>query len=189
MQKLFSDEGPWPTPWLKRTLPNIVALAQAQPSRTIFTRFIPPANAEAVGGAWHGFYLRWRNVTRECLDPRLLELVDPLGRLVPPAIVVDKPVYSPFSGWRLPALLRRLRADLLVVSGAETDMCVLATMLGAIDLGFPVVMVEDAVCSSSDEGHDALVGLFRQRYSEQVEVVTTSALLEAWEGTTKRAGG
>jgi nicotinamidase-related amidase len=44
-----------------------------------------------------------------------------------------------------------------VITGAETDVCVLSTVLNAVDLGFRVVIVEDALCSSSDVGHDALM--------------------------------
>ena len=40
---------------------------------------------------------------------------------------------------------------------AETDVCVLSTVLDAVNIGFRVVMVEDALCSSSDAGHDALM--------------------------------
>ncbi|MGY4466887.1 nicotinamidase-related amidase [Bradyrhizobium sp. LB9.1b] len=42
-----------------------------------------------------------------------------------------------------------------MITGAETDVCVLSTVLGAVDLGFRVVIVKDALCSSSDVGHDA----------------------------------
>ena len=34
--------------------------------------------------------------------------------------------------------------DTLVITGGETDVCVLATMLGAIDWGFRVILVMDA---------------------------------------------
>ncbi len=44
-----------------------------------------------------------------------------------------------------------------MVSGSETDVCVLATVLDAVDLGYRVIVVRDAVCSSSDEGHDMLM--------------------------------
>ena len=37
--------------------------------------------------------------------------------------------------------------DTLVVTGGETDICVLATVLGAVDRGFRVVLVSDAICS------------------------------------------
>ena len=42
MQRIFSAEGPWPTPWMDRVLPVAVALATRHPERTVFTRFIPP---------------------------------------------------------------------------------------------------------------------------------------------------
>ena len=51
----------------------------------------------------------------------------------------------------------------MIVTGSETDVCVLATVLGAVDLGYRVIVVRDAVCSSSDEGHDALMTLYHQR--------------------------
>jgi hypothetical protein len=55
--------------------------------------------------------------------------------------------------------LRQREADALIVSGSETDVCVLATVLDAVDIGYRVIVVRDAVCSSSDEGHDMLVSL------------------------------
>ncbi|HZP19202.1 MAG TPA: isochorismatase family cysteine hydrolase [Bauldia sp.] len=180
MQRLFGPEGPWATPWLERTLPRIVALAARDPARTIFTRFIPPLHAEDLPGMWQRYYRRWRNVTRACLDPALLELLPELAPLVPPATVIDKPVYSPFTGSGLLAHLRERGADTLVVSGAETDVCVLATVLGAVDHGYRVVVVTDAICSSSDTGHDALLTLYRGRFSEQIEIADTAAVLDLW---------
>ena len=50
-----------------------------------------------------------------------------------------------------------------------------------MDLGYRVIVVRDAVCSSSDEGHDALVTLFRQGYTEQVEVADAAAIMVRWE--------
>jgi nicotinamidase-related amidase len=56
----------------------------------------------------------------------------------------------------------------------------LATVLGAVDLGFPVVVVTDAICSSSDAGHDAMMTLYRERFTEQIAVTTTAELLSEW---------
>ena len=80
-------------------------------------------------------------------------------------------------------LHQRLRArdcDTLVVSGGETDMCVLTTVLGAVDLGYRTVLVQDAVCSSSDESHDAMLELFGNRFRQHVEVGTTAEVAELW---------
>ena len=70
--------------------------------------------------------------------------------------------------------------DTLVITGGETDVCVLATVLGAIDRGFRVVIVTDAVCSSADQTHDAVMELYRSRFSEQVEAVSTVEVLDDW---------
>jgi len=59
-------------------------------------------------------------------------------------------------------------------------MCVLSTVLDAVDLGVRVVLPVDALCSSSDEMHDALLGLYRNRFSEQVETTTTDGILANW---------
>ncbi|SCX87870.1 cysteine hydrolase family protein [Microvirga guangxiensis] len=180
MQRLFSSEGPWPTPWMERVLPTVAQIAEQAPDRTVFTRFIPPYRPEDMPGAWRIYYERWREVTREHLDPRLLELMPPLQRLVPPATMLDKPVYSAFAGHKLRDLVSERGIDTLLVTGSETDMCVLATVLGAVDLGLRVVIVSDGVCSSSDEGHDSLLTLYTKRYSYQVETVSSEAVLAQW---------
>lgn len=71
----------------------------------------------------------------------MLALVDPLKRLCPPAATIDKPAYSAFVGSALLDELRRRSADTVIVTGSETDVCVLSTVLSAVDLGFRVVVV------------------------------------------------
>ena len=82
-----------------------------------------------------------------------------MAALAPPAEVIDKRVYSPFSEPQLGDLLRRHRIDSLVITGAETDVSFLAAVLDAVDLGYRVVLATDALCSSSDATHDALLTL------------------------------
>jgi nicotinamidase-related amidase len=180
MQRLFSTDGPWPTPWMERVLPTVTQIAEAAPERTVFTRFIPPERPEAMPGTWRGYYEHWRSATREHLDLRLLELMPPLQRLTPPALILDKPVYSAFAGQKLRDLVSQRGIDTLLVTGSETDMCVLATVLGAVDLGLRTIIVADGVCSSSDEGHDNLLTLYTKRFSHQIETISSGALLEQW---------
>src|SRR4051812_11492700 len=90
MQRIFSGEGIWPTPWMDRVLPVVFELAQRFPQRTIFTRFITPRHPEDMPGTWRHYYERWRDATRQHLDPRLLDLLPSLASLVPPATVIDK---------------------------------------------------------------------------------------------------
>jgi nicotinamidase-related amidase len=181
MQRLFSTEGPWPTPWMNRVLPVVMELASRHPERTVFTRFIPPERADQMPGMWQRYYTRWRVATRECLDLQLLELMPPLAALCPPATVMDKTRYSALAEPKLIEHLRQHEADALIVSGSETDVCVLATVLDAVDLGYRVIVVRDAVCSSSDEGHDMLLRLYHTRYTEQIETADAAAILARWE--------
>lgn len=181
MQRLFSPKGPWPTPWMERVLPVVTELAARHPDRTVFTRFIPPKRSTDMPGMWQRYYTRWKAATREQLDPAMLELLPALAKLCPPAQIIDKTRYSAFTE---PALLQHLQAreaEGLIVTGSETDVCVLATVLGAVDLGYRVIVVRDAVCSSSNEGHDALMNLYRQRYTEQIEVADAATIFERWE--------
>jgi nicotinamidase-related amidase len=181
MQRIFSAEGPWPTPWMERVLPVTATLANRHPERTVFTRFIPPERPDEMPGMWQRYYTRWRATTRERLDPQLLELMAPLAALCPPATVIDKTRYSAFAEPALIEHLRRRDADALIISGSETDVCVLATVLGAVDAGYRVIVVRDAICSSSDEGHEMLMRLYHTRYTEQIETAEAATILTRWE--------
>ena len=180
MQNLFAEGTEWQTPWMKRVLPVVERIARARPDRTVFTRFIPAERPGQGEGTWRRYWERWPSMTLEALPPGAVDLLPPLATLVPPAEVIDKRVYSP---WVEPGLHDRLRArgiDTLVITGAETDVCVLAAVLGAVDRGYRVVLPTDALCSSSDQTHDALLTLYRERYGQQVETVTVEEVLRSW---------
>lgn len=110
----------------------------------------------------------------------MIQIVPELARFIPPARVFDKFVYSPWMATNLGEQLKAAAVDTLVVTGAETDMCVLSTVLGAIDWGFRVILVADALCSSSDQTHDSTMSIYGNRFSEQVEAVSTEQLLDVW---------
>jgi nicotinamidase-related amidase len=80
----------------------------------------------------------------------------------------------------LPNLLRERRVETVVVSGGETDVCVLATVLGAVDRGLRVVLAADALCSTSDRAHDCLLTLYREPFSQQIEAASIEDILAYW---------
>ncbi|MBL6453905.1 cysteine hydrolase [Belnapia sp. T6] len=180
MQNLFAGHTEWHTPWMERVVPMVERLAAAHPDRTIFTRFIPAARPGEGTGTWRRYWERWPKMTREQLPEGALDLMPPLARLVPPAEVFDKAVYSPWVCGTLHPRLQKRGIETLIISGAETDVCVLAAVLGAVDLGYRVVIPTDALCSSSDRTHDALLTLYNERYGQQVEAVTTEVILREW---------
>ena len=99
----------------------------------------------------------------------------------PPAAVVDKSRYSAFAEPHLHAHLMDRKADGLIVTGAETDVCVLATALGAIDRGLRTILVADALASGSEAGHAAALSAIYPRLDQQVEVIDTDTLLREWK--------
>ncbi|UWU89939.1 cysteine hydrolase family protein [Bradyrhizobium sp. CB1015] len=180
MQNIFAPDGLWATPWMDRVLPTVVSVVARHAERTIFTRFITPQDPEDRPGQWQSYFRRWRQATRRYLPSSALELVPVLARFVPPAAMIDKPAYSAFSNPGLASLLVEKNVGTVVISGAETDVCVLSTVLSAVDLGFRIVIIEDALCSSSDVGHDALMTMYRTRFHGQVDLVTAEELAEVW---------
>ncbi len=64
-------------------------------------------------------------MTLDRLPTEAVDLLPPLAQLVPPAEVIDKGVYSPWFDGALEARLHARDADTLVVTGTETDVCML----------------------------------------------------------------
>ncbi|CAA0096580.1 Uncharacterised protein [Starkeya nomas] len=178
MQRLFAPDGSWPTPWMAKVLPNVAAVAQLFARRTVFTRFIPAADPAAEIGEWRRYYQRWSHLTLREIDPAALEIVDELRGFISPAHQVDKRRFSAFAAPNLAPILNGHRVDTLVITGAETDMCVLASVMEGLDRGYRICIVEDAVCSSSDEGHEAAMTIYRKRFADRLSLITTPELME-----------
>ncbi len=179
MQLLFSPGEAWGLPWLPQVLPRIVRLCEADPpapSSPASSRRSDPARAPADGepttsaGPISALEGRGRD---------LIELWPELAGFAPPATVVDTPVYSPWLGSDLRARLEAAGIDTVLITGGETDISVLSTVLGAIDWGYRTILVTDCVCSASDEAHDAMLDLFSKRYSQHVETAPIEEVLEA----------
>lgn len=179
MQRLFDKGSDWAVEWMREVLPNVCQVVEMFPARTIFTRFIPPESLDDAPGAWRRYYEKWPQMLRQNLDPDWLRLLPELEIHLPAAQVFDKPVYSPWMDGRLHPMLQQDRVDTLIVTGGETDICLLAAVIGAVDLGYRVIVVSDAVCSSTDDTHDAAMEMYAKRFGQQIEMVQTNQLIAA----------
>src|SRR3979411_136038 len=135
MQNIFFRGGIWETPWMERVLPAIVDITARYTARTVFTRFITPLDAEDRPGRWRRYFTKWKCATRSELPAEHIELVPALRRFAPPATVIDKPAYSAFAQSALPSFLQEKNVSTIIVTGAETDVCVLSTLPAAVALG------------------------------------------------------
>ncbi|WP_241648386.1 cysteine hydrolase family protein [Paenirhodobacter populi] len=64
-------------------------------------------------------------------------------------------------------------------SGVETDVCVLAGVLDAVDLGFAVTVATDAVASSDPTAHEAVLNHMLPRLAQQVRLTTAAEIVAA----------
>jgi nicotinamidase-related amidase len=180
MQRLFAEETAWHTPAIQTILPNVVRLSRERQADTLFVKFIVPQRAEDAKGRWKNYYRRWSMVTGDALAPGMLDLVEPLATLAGTDAQVEKETFSVFGA---PGFAKRLEAsgiDTLVFSGVETDVCVHASVLDAIDLGFRVIVAVDAVASGDKTAHTLVLEHLLPRFAEQLEIATTQAILDAW---------
>lgn len=179
MQRVFADATEWQMAGFDALVPQVAAIAAALPGRTLFSRFVVPHAAEHARGHWQNYYRRWKGFTGAVMDPALVEVVDALAAHATPDTLIDKPTYSVFEVEVCEARLAALGADTLVFTGVETDVCVLASLMAAVDRGYRVVAVADALGSSSRTGHEAALRHVFTRMPDQIEIVSTAQVLEA----------
>ena len=90
-------------------------------------------------------------------------------------LVFPKTNGGAFSGTNLDFVLRNMDIESIVVMGFLTDQCVLATAIHGADLGYDVLLVEDACTGTTKENHDAVVRLARDVF---LKIKSTEEVLE-----------
>lgn len=180
VQRIFAENTVWHTPIISEILPNVISLCEAFPKRTLFAKFMLPQSAEAAGGRWKQYYERWSTMTLDALSPDMQDLVDPLRRFSDGENEFEKVTYSAFGSSWFSAYLSEQGVDTLVFSGVETDVCVYASVLDAVDVGYRVIIAADAVGSSDKAAHDATMTYLAPRLSDQVDIASTASIISAW---------
>jgi nicotinamidase-related amidase len=180
MQRLFAEDTAWHTPVTKAILPNVIKLCEVSRHRSLFAKFIVPLRAEDARGRWSDYYKRWSTMTGDVLEPGMLDLMEPLADLAGENDVVEKETYSVFGSSGFLDRLAVDKIDTVVFSGVETDVCVYASVLDAIDAGLRVILVSDAIGSGDEAAHQAVMMHLAPRLSEQLEVATAQTIIDGW---------
>lgn len=100
-----------------------------------------------------------------------LDEVKPLKR----ELVFPKTNGGAFTGTNLDFVLRNMDIDSIIVTGFLTDQCVLATAICGADIGYDVLLVEDACTGTTKQNHDAVIRLARDTF---LKIKSTSELLQ-----------
>lgn len=180
IQRLFAERTEWHVPSLMSIVPAVRRLIEAHPEAALFTRFVTPHDADQAAGRWRHYYRHWSSVTLSRMPSAMLDLVPEIAALAPAGTICDKTTLSSLADGPLGERLRARGIDTVVLAGVETDVCVLATAFGALDLGLRVVVASDAVTSASLAAHAAVIDTLLPRHDRQVDVATVERILAAW---------
>jgi nicotinamidase-related amidase len=180
MQELFRSHPDWGSASLTSLVAPIRRLLAARPERAYFSRFITPHESGHAAGAWQRYYRRWDRVTLARMDPTLLDIIEELKPWA--HRLVDKTGYSALGNAEFRRVAGAGPDHCLILTGVETDVCVLSTVMEAMDLGLRVVLAVDAVGSSSAGCHDSALQILHERFDEQVELASVDDIIAAWQG-------
>jgi nicotinamidase-related amidase len=82
-----------------------------------------------------------------------------------------------FTGTNLDFVLRNMDIESIIVTGFLTDQCVLATAICGGDIGYNVLLVEDACTGTTKENHDAVVRLSKDVFLKVKSTVELMRIL------------
>lgn len=179
MQRLFLQPGDWFTEPGLAILPHCEELANAAGDRCLFTRFITAKNPAEASGSWQRYYQHWQSVTREKVGDAAMEVHPSLQPYATETRCFDKLTHDAFDSLAFATRIEESQPDALVLFGIETDVCVLATAMSAVDLGYRVVIAADACASSMPASHAACLEHIYPRFDQQIELCSTHRLLDA----------
>jgi nicotinamidase-related amidase len=181
MQRLFADHPDWAVKDINRIRQEVQWLAEYRPGRTLWTRFVPAQNAEAAKGSWKKYFEMWPTATLEGGGQAYVDLLPEHRTLAGRAALFDKTTFSAFGNEKLVDSLKAAGVETLILSGVETDVCVWATAMDAVDAGYFVVLARDALSSGSLEAHQATLDVIAPRFAPQVAVMNHTELEAAWK--------
>jgi maleamate amidohydrolase len=116
------------------------------------------------------------------LGSRLVEIDQRLAPLTDEHLVV-KTGASAFFGTALASYLASVRADTVIVAGATTSGCVRATVVDAVQYGYPTLVPRDCVADRAPAPHEASLFDINEKYGDVVDLDDVLAYLQALPGT------
>lgn len=192
MQRGFLDPGEaMQVPPAREIVPvirGLLNLFRAKRLPVVFTEFVYSASAPILLGDLHpehqpappgaprGFGLP----SSSCLDGTpSADTVDDLAPR-PDEPVVRKRWYDGFAGTPLDGALRARGVTSLVVTGTMTDICVLATVIGALHREYRVTVVEDGVATLWPEIQRATLDIIGRAYGRVVTSKEVTDQISRW---------
>ena len=136
------------------TIPNLARILQ----RCREAR-LPVVHVRVMNKSGNSADTSWRYKCMGILVPPGHRDADFIEELAPVQgeIVLDKTTSSVFVSTNADFVLRNMGIDTLIMTGVVTNNCVESSTRTAGDLGYRVLLVEDATAARTQEGHDATI--------------------------------
>lgn len=192
MQRGFVDTGEaMEVPQARAAVPVIRGLVEAFRARrlpVVFSEFVYSPRAPLLVGALHpehqpapaGAVTGFGLPSSTCLDGHPSADTVPALAPRPDELVVRKHWYDAFAGTPLDGALRARGIASLVVAGTMTDICVLATVIGAFNREYRVTVVEDGVATLWPEIQRATLDIIGRAYGRVVSSSTVLEQISTW---------
>lgn len=192
MQRGFLDPGAAmevpPARAIVPTVAGLLGLFRARGLPVAFSQFVYSPAAPLLVGELHpehrpaapGGPTGSGHPSSSCLDGD--PSIEVVPELAPAAgeLVVRKHWYDAFAGTPLDGALRARGVRTLVVTGTMTDICVLATVVGAFNREYRLTVVEDGVATLWPEIQLATLDIVRRAYGRVVPAKAVADAVAAW---------
>jgi ureidoacrylate peracid hydrolase len=192
MQRGFVDPGQaMEVPAARESVPRIrelVDLFRAKGRPVVFTEFVYSETAPLLVGALHPEHRRalpgaargFGHPSSSCHEDDPSVATVPALAPRPDELVVRKRWYDAFAGTPLDGALRARGVDTLVVTGTMTDICVLATVVGAFNREYRITVVEDAVTTLWPEIQRATLDIIGRAYGRVASAKEIADVVGGW---------
>ncbi len=170
LQRVFAEvPSPWASSGFDAAADGIERLLPAFAGRTLFTRYVAPAQPH---GAWVPYFEAWPFARVPADDP-MYEIVPRFAAAARAARVETRETFGKWDP-QLHAAIDGV--DEIVLTGVSTDCCVIATALAAADHGIRVTVVADACAGASPEDHQRALDAMAL-FTPLIELATVDEVL------------
>jgi len=192
MQRGFRDPGEaMQVPPAREIVPviqGLLDLFRAKRLPVMFTEFVYSPSAPVLIGALHPEHLPTLPGTprgfglpsSSCLEGTPSAETVPALAPRPGELVFRKHGYDGFAGTSLDGALRARGVTSLVVTGTMTDICVLATVIGALHREYRVSVVDDGVATLWPEIQRATLDIIGRAYGRIVTSKDIGRQISSW---------
>ncbi len=175
MQNVYSKGGEWYCPSIDTSADNIIKVINKQNNNggnIIFTKFIANENPT---GTWIDYNVENKAVNDDVYAGEIIDVLKPYAN--------DENTYekSEYSSLSVPAIKDVVSTYIglgrVVVSGVVAECCVLATVMGLIDMGVKVIYLSDAVAGIDEKTEQSVLNILEGLEPLHVRRMTTDEYL------------